>query len=61
MFIMHLVQTNGRLSRLMLENKNLLDKMHEGLVVVSEEERNLQFASKPAIKMLLQEEKEKNS
>ena len=33
----------------MTENMNLFDRMHEGLVVVSEEDQTLQFASKPAV------------
>ena len=39
----------------MMENFNLFDKMHEGMVVVSAENSlNLRFASKPAISLLKQ-------
>lgn len=34
------------------ENLNLLDNMNEGLIVVSEKDRTLQFASKPAVCLL---------
>ena len=40
------------MSKLIIENLNLLNKMHEGLIVVSEKERTLKFASKPAINYL---------
>ena len=36
----------------MSENLNLFDKMHEGLIVLSEKERSLQFASQPAIRLV---------
>ena len=39
----------------MTENMNLFDRMHEGLVVVSEEDQSLQFASKPAVKLLMEQ------
>ena len=33
--IMQIVKSRSRLARLMLENENLLNKMHEGIIVVS--------------------------
>lgn len=42
------------MNKLILENLSLLDKMHEGLIVISEKERTIQFASKPAIFLLKQ-------
>ena len=36
-------------TQLIYENLNLLDKMHEGLIVVSKEGLELQLASAPAI------------
>ena len=35
----------------------MLNQMHEGLVVVSEKDKSLQFASKPAMKLLMKESK----
>ena len=34
------------------ENISLFDRMHEGLVLVNEKERNLMFASRPAVDLL---------
>ena len=39
----------------------MLNQMHEGLVVVSEKDKSLQFASKPAIKLLMEEPKQDDS
>lgn len=36
----------------MAENVKLLDKMHEGLVVLQKEDLGLQFASEPAISLM---------
>ena len=38
----------------MVENLTLFDKMHEGLIVLSQKDRTLQFASKPAIWLIKQ-------
>lgn len=40
------------MSKLIIENLNLLNKMHEGLIVVSKKDRALKFASRPAIRYL---------
>ena len=40
------------MSKLTIENLNLLNKMHEGLIVVSKKDRTLKFASRPAIHYL---------
>ena len=40
------------MSLLIIENLKLLDKMHEGLIVVSEKDRKLQFSSRPASQLL---------
>ena len=37
---------------LIIENLKLLDGMHEGLIVISENDLGLKFASKPAIEVL---------
>lgn len=50
-YIAHL---RGKMSKLMVENLNLLNKMHEGLIVVSEKDKIVKFASKPAINLLKQ-------
>jgi len=42
------------MNKLIIENLSLLDKMHEGLIVLSEKERAIQFASNPAIFLLKQ-------
>ena len=52
MSVMQIVHQRARLRHLMQENKNLLDKMHEGIIIVSETDRSFQFASKPASKMI---------
>lgn len=36
----------------MIENLNLLNKMNEGLIVISEKERTIKFASQPAVRLL---------
>ena len=52
MLVTYIAQIKGKMNQLMIENLNLLDKMHEGLIVVSEKERNLKFASNPAVRLL---------
>ena len=37
---------------LMKENLNLLNKMHEGLIVLSEKDNSLQVVNKPALSLL---------
>ena len=43
--VTYMTSIQARLSQLMVENKNLLNKMNEGLIVVSEENNTLQFAN----------------
>ena len=45
----------------MTENLRLLDRMHEGSIVISEENRKLQFASKPAMRYLKQQPESNNN
>ena len=40
------------MSHLIKENVILFDRMHEGLIVISEADKRLTFASKPAIQLL---------
>ena len=35
------------------ENVKLFDRIHEGLIVISEDKKQLQFANKPAINLLV--------
>ena len=42
----------GQMSELMKENLNLLNKMHEGLIVLSEKDDSLQVVNKPALNLL---------
>ena len=41
MLVTYVVQLKGKMSQLMIENLKLLDKMHEGLIVISEKDRRL--------------------
>ena len=52
MLLTYIVQLKGKINKLMIENFNLFDKMNEGLVIISEEDKSLKFASKPAISLL---------
>ena len=52
MLVTYIAHIKGKMNQLMVENLNLLDRMHEGLIVVSEKDRNLKFASDPAIRLL---------
>lgn len=54
MVVTYIAQLKGKMSKLMKENLNLLNKMNEGLIVVSEKDRSLQFASNPAVRLLKQ-------
>lgn len=51
----YIAMIRGRLHRVMIGDLDLMNKMHEGMIVVSKEERKLQFASKPAVKILQSE------
>lgn len=52
MCITYIAILKGRIVQLMAENVKLLDKMHEGLVVLQKEDLGLQFASAPAISLM---------
>jgi hypothetical protein len=55
MLLIYIVQIKSQLVDLVKENINLFDRMHEGVVLVSESDQSLQFASNPAVNLLLQE------
>ena len=52
MIITYIGQIRGKTVRLMEENISLFDRMHEGLIVISEKDLSLQFASRPAVALL---------
>jgi len=54
MQLTYIVRIKSQLVELMAENMNLFDEMHEGLVVVTDKDHSLQFASKPAMDLLMQ-------
>jgi len=54
MVITYIARTRGKMNFLIIENHNLLNKMHEGLVLVDEEDMNLTFATTPAATLLTQ-------
>ena len=51
-FLMYIVQIRSKLSQLIYENLNLLDKMHEGLIVLSRSDIELKLASRPAVRLM---------
>ena len=52
MTVTYIVRIQGRMRNLIIENLKLLDGMHEGLIVISENDLGLKFASRPAIEVL---------
>ena len=54
MIITYIVRIRGKMAYLVIENLNLLNKMHEGLIVVDEDNLSLQFASMPAVNLIKQ-------
>ena len=52
--ITYIVRIHGKMAYLILENLNLRKKMHEGLIVVEEDNTDLELkiASLPAIRLL---------
>lgn len=54
LLLVYIAQIRAQLVRLLNENQKLLNKMNEGLIVVSEKDLSLKFASKPAISVLKQ-------
>ena len=55
MVVTYIAQIKSELVELMNENICLFDKMHEGVAIVTEKDQKLQFLSKPAVNLLLQE------
>ncbi len=55
MVLTYITQIKSELVELMNENISLFNKMHEGVVVVSEKDQKLQFVSKPTVNLLKQE------
>ena len=43
--ITYIARIEGRLKRLMLQNLSLLDGMHEGIIVLADEDNSLEFAN----------------
>ena len=52
MTVTYIAQIRGKMNKLMIENLNLFNKMNEGIIVVSEKDKSLKFASQPAIRLL---------
>ena len=52
MILTYISKIRYKLNRLMVDNLQLFDQMHEGLIVLTERDRDLKFASKPAINLL---------
>ena len=48
MNVAYMTSIHAKVNQLMRENNNLLNKMNEGLLVVSEKYDKLQFANQPA-------------
>ena len=54
MTITYIVRIRAKMSYLLVQNLNLLNKMHEGLIVVEESDMDLKFANTPAINLINQ-------
>ena len=54
MIVTYITQIRGKTVKLMDENISLFDRMHEGLIVISEADLSLKFASRPAVALLKQ-------
>ena len=54
MTISYIVRIRGKMGYLMIQNLKLLNKMHEGLIVVEESDMDLKFANTPAINLINQ-------
>lgn len=59
MLITYIAQIRSIMNNYIKENFNLLNRMHEGIIVLTEEDMKVKFANKPAIE-LLQDNKAKN-
>ena len=60
MFLVYIAILRGDKDQLMIENMKLIDKMHEGIIVVSEKDHDIKFANKPAISLLKQVEQKES-
>lgn len=52
MALTYIAKLKSQIKKFMIENLNLFGKMDEGLFVISDVEKSLKFASKPAISLL---------
>ena len=52
MIITYIAHLRGRVVKIVEENLLLIDRMHEGLIVMTEHDKTLQFATKPAVNLL---------
>ena len=52
MAVTYIAIIRGKNNQLIEENLKLLDKMHEGLIVVTEKDLAIKFANKPARRLL---------
>lgn len=54
MVITYIARIQGKMNFVIIENIHLLNRMHEGLVVVEQEDLDLKFATIPAVSLLKQ-------
>ena len=52
MLIAYIARIRGKLKYQAIENVNLLNRMHEGLIVLSESDLSLKFANLPAVQQI---------
>ena len=52
MLVVYIAQIKSKLRKLLDENINLFNKMHEGLIIFSKADLNLVLASKPALELI---------
>ena len=52
MIVTYIARIRGKMNFLIVENIHLLNGMHEGLIVVDEEDMDLKFATIPAVTLL---------
>ena len=57
----YIARIEGKLKRLILQNLGLLDGMHEGIIVLSGDDKSLEFANQPAIELINQGDRGTNS
>ena len=48
----YIATIRGKMRKLMLENFALFNKMHEGLIVLSQADLRIHFASRPALSLI---------